>query len=454
MGTSTYVCAECGHTAHQWTGRCPSCRAWDTLGAVSASAGSPTPTPMLLSSVDLSKRIAYRTGIGEFDRVLGDGLVAGSVVLLAGEPGVGKSTLTLQAATALESDGARVLLVSGEESAQQVAHRAARIGKLGGLSIIETNDLGDVVAAASNCEVVVVDSIQTTFDPDVDSAPGSVAQVRASAMRLGQLARERNLAVILVGHVTKDGGVAGPKVLEHLVDAVCVFEGDTQGTLRTLRGTKNRFGPAWEVGVFEMNGTGLEEVSDASSRFLQDRRASVPGSAIGCAIEGRRALAFEVQALFSDERGGSVRRVANGIETSRLGVLLAALDRSEKLGLSSRDVYISVPGGLRIADPGADLAVVMALSSAAAGTPLREDTAFFGEVGLGGEVRAVGGAESRIVECLRMGFRKICGPPSAFPAGDISGVEAIPAGDISEAIEASLDPKGLPRATERVVAAR
>jgi DNA repair protein RadA/Sms len=435
---TSYICSECAHTSLQWVGRCPSCGKWDSLcetsSVVRKSRGNVSVIP--LSAIDPTSRTTYSTGITEFDRVLGEGLVSGSVVLLAGEPGVGKSTLTLQAAAGLEASGVKVLMVNGEESPEQIAHRAARVGGLGSIGIVDSTDLDEICSVAVDSDVVIVDSIQTVRDRAIPSPSGSVSQVRGCAMKLGQIARDSHLAVLLVGHVTKDGSVAGPKVLEHIVDAVLTFEGDSQGTLRTLRGTKNRFGPAWEIGVFEMNGGGLRQVTDASSRFLADRRSGSVGSAVGCAIEGRRPIAFEVQALVSNERGGSARRVANGLESSRLGVLLAALSREIHVG--SQDVFASVPGGLKLADPGADLAVVLALASAFMGQPLAGDIVAIGEVGLGGEVRAISGAEARLNEATRMGFARILGPASAFEGSDNPNFTAIAIDNISEALTTAI----------------
>lgn len=356
-----------------------------------------------------AKRIS--TGLGELDRVLGGGLVAGSVVLIAGEPGVGKSTLLLQAAAGIEQSGKRVLMVCGEESLEQVATRARRLGGPLAAQLTDSTDVGAIAPLVGRADVVMVDSIQTLRDGDSTAEPGSVSQVRLSAAKLTSAARAEGSAVVIVGHICKDGSIAGPRALEHLVDAVITFEGDRGHVLRTVRGIKNRFGPAAEMGVFEMGSKGLSEVPDASRFFLAERPESVAGSAVGCILEGRRPVALEVQALAVPTSAALPRRVAQGVESSRLGVALAILERRAGIDLSRSDVYVSIAGGLRGAEPGIDLALCMALASAYCDEPLPSGLAAVGEVGLGGEVRSVAGMQSRATELIRLGFTSILTPP-------------------------------------------
>lgn len=432
MTKTALVCTECGYRAHQWHGRCPECGAWDSFAHVSpAGNGPPAAPPVRLAGVDFASRPRLSTGIGEFDRVLGGGLVAGSLVLVAGEPGVGKSTLMLQAAAGLESQGCKVLLVCGEESVEQVAERAARLGGLGGAMASSATDLPTVAAQIGEAEVAMVDSVQTLRDPSVPGTPGSVSQVRACASALSRAARQTHTAVFLVGHVTKDNQVAGPRALEHLVDAVITFEGDRGHALRILRATKNRFGPTAEVGVFEMGRSGLTEVPDASGLFLKDRRAGAAGSAVGCMLEGRRPVALEVQTLVMRSGASMPRRVASGIDATRLGVVAAVLDRRAQVPLSNYDVYASIAGGVRAAEPGIDLALAVALASSRMNKPPPADAAFIGEVGLGGEVRAVPGIQLRIAEVARLGFKRVITPVSTQPH---EGVEVHRVSDLIETL--------------------
>jgi DNA repair protein RadA/Sms len=367
-----------------------------------------------LAEVDPGPRQRLLTGIGELDRVLGGGLVPGSIVLLAGEPGIGKSTLTLQAAEGLEAAGRRALLVCGEESVEQVAARARRIGvTLGGIRATAATELEAVLDQASGFDVVVVDSIQTMGDPASSSEPGSVSQVRGCAGALARFARTSGTSVVLIGHVTKEGSVAGPRVLEHVVDAVLTFEGDRAHLLRMVRASKNRYGPTAEVGVFEMGGRGLREVADASQLFLVDRTIGIPGSAVGCVLEGRRPLALEVQTLVVPSNAPLPRRIANGVDGARLGVVAAVLAERAGVRVGTADVYASIPGGFRTAEPGLDLALVMALASARTNRAVPEGLAAVGEVGLGGEIRSVPGLEARVAELARLGFDRVVVPATS-----------------------------------------
>jgi DNA repair protein RadA/Sms len=371
-----------------------------------------------LASIEAAAHHRLATGIAELDRVLGGGLVRGSVVLLAGEPGAGKSTLCLQAAAGLEATGLRVLVVCGEESVDQVAARARRLGGIRTTQAFSGTRVDEVLSHAEGFDVVVVDSVQTMSDPDLAGEPGSVTQVRGCASALARHAREAGVALLLVGHVTKDGAIAGPRVLEHLVDAVLTFEGDRGQSLRTLRSSKNRFGGTAELGVFEMKARGLVEVADASRLFLADRHVGVPGSAVGCLLEGRRAVALEIQSLVAPNGGPHPRRVAHGLERERLEVLAAVLRQRAGIDCSKSDVFVRVAGGFRADEPAVDLALALALASSVTGAPVPPDLVAIGEVGLAGDVRAVPGIGTRLGECARLGFgQAVVGRSVSVPDG-------------------------------------
>lgn len=439
---STYRCGECAAVAPRWSGRCPRCGAWNTLSEHTPPAkdrpAGPAAQVVELVRAGPGGAQPVPTGVGELDRVLGGGLVPSSVTLLAGEPGIGKSTLTLQMLAAQAGRGARCLLVSAEESPEQVRARAVRLDAvLPGLWVAGCSDLGEVAASVSAVEphVVVVDSIQTVSDPDVGSAPGSVAQVRACAHRLACDARAGGPAVVLVGHVTKDGAIAGPRVLEHLVDTVLSFEGDRHHALRLLRAVKHRFGATGELGVMEMTGRGLSAVADAGALFLADRRPGLPGSVVFAAMEGRRPLLVEIQALVAPA-AGPVRRAAAGYESGRLAQLLAVLDRRTGLALGGHDVYVSVVGGVRLAEPAADLAVALAVASAATDRVVAGDLVVLGEVGLGGEVRQVPHVQRRLAEAARLGFGRALCPPGV----EASQLDVAAAATLGEALDGHLGP--------------
>lgn len=420
MGKAALVCTECTYRALQWHGRCPQCSAWGSFAPVPAN-GSPgqSAPPVSLATASLEAPARLSTGIGEFDRVLGGGLVTGSVVLIAGEPGVGKSTLMLQVAAGLAARGSKVLLICGEESVEQVAERAGRVGALDSVMASSATDLPSVLVQIAPADVAIVDSIQALEDPSARGDVGSLSQVRACATSLARACRQTRTAVLLVGHVTKDGYVAGPRALEHLVDAVLTFEGDRGHALRTIRAIKNRFGSTSEIGVFEMASTGLAEVSDASGLFLKDRKAGVPGSAVSCVLEGRRPVALEVQTLVARSNAAVPRRIASGIDAARLGVALAVLHRRADISLLNYDVFASLAGGLRAFEPGIDLALAIALASSRLDKPVPPDTAFIGEVGLAGEVRSVAGIQERVTEIARLGFHRVVAPLSAASREDI-----------------------------------
>ena len=439
---TVFRCAECGGSSARWLGRCPSCEAWNTLveervaPAVStAAAVAPTSRPTPIVDVDVDAYRARSTGVGELDRVLGGGLVPGSVTLLGGEPGIGKSTLLLQALAAMATAGARCLLVTGEESAQQVRSRADRLEAVRrDLWLVSETSLPDVVAHIDELrpDVVVVDSIQTMHDPDLGSAPGSVAQVRECAHRLVREAKDRGTTVVLVGHVTKEGGLAGPRVLEHVVDTVLSFEGDRHHAIRLLRAVKHRFGGTQELGLFEMTEAGLAGVPDAGGLFLADRRPGVPGSVVVPTLDGVRPLLVEIQALVGSSHLPQPRRSAQGLDPGRLALLLAVLDRRVGLAFGSLDVYASAVGGVKVVEPGADLAVALALVSAATQRSLPDDLVACGEVGLGGELRQVAQTQRRLSEAVRLGFTTAVVPWSAPEAPEGMTVRRV--GTLAEAV--------------------
>jgi DNA repair protein RadA/Sms len=436
-----FSCTECGYASGRWFGKCPGCSEFGTLveevvGQVGKAKAPPKP---LLRLVDVQVEDAQRisTGVPELDRVLGGGLVPASVVLVGGEPGVGKSTLLLTALAAISRDR-RALLVTGEESTAQVKLRAARLGGADRVEILAETEL-DAVCATLETErpdVCVIDSVQTLYASEVGSAPGSVAQVREAASRLLRTAKELGVATILVGHVTKDGSVAGPRVLEHLVDCVLQFEGDRYHAHRVLRATKNRFGSTNELGVFEMTGSGLVGVPDPSEVF--GRRSGLEvGAAVACALEGTRPILLEIQALVSPTDLAMPRRVATGVDPKRLAMIVAVLGRHARVALGAADVFVNVAGGVRVDEPGADLAVALAIASAARGIPVREGYAAFGEIGLTGRLRAAAQAERRLEECAKLGLAAVVAPPGTPPArGKLNILEA---DTLRKGIAAALD---------------
>ncbi len=422
-----YRCTDCGTATPKWAGRCTTCEAWNSLVEETETRDAPVlPVPSggpatRIGDVDASFAQPHRTGIDELDRVLGGGLVPGSVTLLGGEPGIGKSTLLLQL---LAKSRQRTLYISAEESAQQVRLRAERLSAVQPeLWLLPETSLPHILSAIDTVQpdLVVVDSIQAIADPALPSAPGSVVQVRGCAHRLVAEAKRRGLPIVMVGHVTKEGGLAGPRVLEHVVDTVLSFEGDRHHALRLLRAAKHRFGPTNELGVFEMTADGLIGVPDASTLFLTDRRAGVAGSAITPTLEGQRPLLVEVQALTNATNSGvPPRRSAQGLDAGRLALLLAVLERRSDLALGAQEVFASVVGGVRLTEPGADLAVCLALVSALVDQPLPANLVVFGEVGLAGELRQVAHAPRRLAEAARMGFTR-----AIVPANSANGVEGI-----------------------------
>jgi DNA repair protein RadA/Sms len=433
-----FRCDECGAASPQWSGKCPSCGAWNALREgttpVASTARVATIEPAVpLVDVDMAEWKARPTGIGELDRVLSGGLVPGSVTLLGGEPGVGKSTLLTQVAATMARGKGRVLYVSAEESSQQVRLRAERLGALAPtVWLAAETDLANVIGHldAVRPDVVIVDSIQAVHDPDSASAPGSIVQVRECAHRFVREAKERGLAIVLVGHVTKDGALAGPRVLEHVVDTVLSFEGEHHHALRLVRAVKHRFGSTNEVGLFEMGDSGLVPVPDASALFLADRRPGVPGSTVVPALDGHRPLLVEVQALTIKTNNPMARRSAQGLDAGRLAFLLAVLERHAGLEIVGHDVFALAVGGARVTEPGADLAIALAVASSLVDVALPDDFVACAELGLGGELRQVSQTPRRLAEAARLGFRRVLLPHSApEPPCGLTGVRAATIGD-------------------------
>jgi len=419
--TSVFRCSECGAEQPKWAGRCDACGTWNTLveepvtratgrSDRKAAAALSSQAPVRLSELSTVPVGRWKTGLAELDFVLGGGVVPGSLVLVGGEPGIGKSTLLLQTAARLEQAGVATLYVSGEESPGQLRMRAERLADdASGVHVLGETRLEAIQhhAEALGARVVFVDSIQTTYTDDLEGAPGNVGQVRECAARLMRFAKEAGPAVFLVGHVTKGGGIAGPRTLEHIVDTVLYFEGEATLDHRILRAVKNRFGSVDEIGVFEMTGAGLVPVADPAAAFLAGRHAGVSGSAVTALLEGTRPVLVEVQALASKAGFGTPQRVATGLDARRLAVLLAVLERRGGLPVGALDVFVNVTGGVRLLEPSTDLAVLAALVSSVHDQPVPADALFLGEVGLGGEVRPVAAAERRLAEAERQGFRRV-----------------------------------------------
>ena len=416
---TVFFCQNCGHEESKWLGQCPACKEWNTFveekvtvpkaGNASAlgPAGGAAQQPVLLTSVDTDDDERIRTGIGELDRVLGGGIVQGSLVLVGGDPGIGKSTLLLQVCRNLTSGGTRVLYISGEESLHQIKLRADRMGEFSeSLTLLCETDLDVIegVICEEKPEVVIIDSIQTMFRESVDAAPGSVSQVRESTMALLQLAKGLGIPIFIVGHVTKEGTVAGPRMLEHMVDTVLYFEGDRHASYRILRGVKNRFGSTNEIGVFEMKADGLHEVPNPSQYLLSGRPQNASGSVVTCAIEGTRPLLLEIQALVCRTNFGQPRRTAAGTDYNRVNLLMAVLEKRLGMRLGECDAYVNIAGGIRVNEPALDLGIVLAIVSSYRDLAVPDGTLVFGEVGLSGEIRAVSMAEQRIAEARRLGF--------------------------------------------------
>ena len=444
----SYQCTECGWTTVRWVGRCGECLAWGSVAERGApklkqvSSSAPTVSAQRISEVATDSAQRKRTGIGELDRVLGSGLVPGAVVLLAGEPGVGKSTLLIDVAAKWAGTGETTLYISGEESASQVKLRAERTGAVhDDLYLASENDLGTVLGHVEEISpsLLIVDSVQTIATAGADGAPGGPSQVREVTAALARVAKRRNMAVILVGHVTKDGAIAGPRTMEHLVDVVLSFEGDRHSGFRMVRATKNRFGPADEVGCFEMSETGIVEVTDPSGLFTSSHSEPVPGTCVTVTLEGRRPLLAEVQALVAPSPNqSSPKRTTHGLDSSRIAMVLAVLERKARLPLSQRDVYVSTVGGARVTDPSVDLATAIAIASAALERNHPQRLLAVGEVGLAGDLRRVPGVERRLAEAARLGFELAIVPTGSrdvtVKVPRLAGLRVVEVGSLADAL--------------------
>ncbi len=446
---TVFCCSECGNETVKWSGRCTACGAWDSLVEVKLDAKSKgstkrttsKKTPKLISELDTEAELRFSTGIGELDRVLGGGAVKGSLVLVGGAPGIGKSTLLLQLCGLVEGE-MKILYVTGEESERQLKMRAQRLGVDNGqIYVLAETGLTEVLEAADELEpdIMIVDSIQTMFDSEVSSAPGSVSQVRECTMSIMRMTKEKGFTTFVVGHINKEGNIAGPKVLEHMVDCVLYFEGERSTSFRILRAGKNRFGSTNEIGVFEMVDTGLKELQNPSEILLSGRPDNAPGTCVTCVIEGSRPILAEIQALVAPATYNAGRRSTNGIDYNRATLLLAVLEKRGGMAVSGCDAYINVIGGLELDEPAADLATMLAIASSFRDLPLGRDLAAVGEVGLSGEIRSVNSLNMRLSEIARLGFKRCVMP--AHIKDDIKkpdGLEIISVKNIREAIKATL----------------
>ncbi len=446
--STVFFCTECGNESSKWTGQCPACKAWNTLveekvspvtGSAKKRSSGSAAKAFRLSEIDMDESVRLSTGIAEMDRVLGGGIVNGSLTLLGGDPGIGKSTLLLQVCENISRSGSKVLYISGEESLQQIKLRAERIGSFNdSLLLMCENNLTDIEEAVrkEKPEVVIIDSIQTMVNEDISSSAGSVSQVRESTSVLMQLAKGLNVAIFIVGHVTKEGTVAGPRVLEHMVDTVLYFEGDRYASYRILRGVKNRFGSTNEIGVFEMGTQGLIEVPNPSEYMLNGRPLNASGTVVACSMEGTRPILIEIQALVCQSNLGIPRRAAVGTDAGRVNLLMAVLEKRLGIHLSGDDAYINIAGGMKMTEPAIDLGIAMAIVSSFREVPIGDDLVAFGEVGLSGEVRAVSFGEQRIAEAAKLGFKRAVVPAVTYEkTGKVKGIEIIPVANLSEAIE-------------------
>lgn len=439
---TVFFCKECGYESAKWVGQCPGCKQWDTFveepvarKVATSAARKNAKEPELLSTIKSEEVPRLKSGIGELDRVLGGGIVPGSLVLVGGDPGIGKSTLLLQMCREIVNKQKKVLYISGEESLNQIKMRAERLGVFHGelLLLCETNlDLIDATISKHQPDIVVIDSIQTMFTEDVSSAPGSVSQVREATSTLMKIAKNSMVTIFIIGHVTKEGVVAGPRVLEHMVDTVLYFEGDNYASYRILRAVKNRFGSTNEIGVFEMHNTGLAEVTNPSEYMLKGRPEGEPGSVVASSIEGTRPILVEVQALICRTNFNMPRRTSAGTDYNRVNLLMAVLEKRLGIQLSDCDAYVNVAGGMRITEPALDLAVVLAILSSHKSIALDNKTTLFGEVGLTGEIRAVNMAEQRVIEASKMGFELCILPQANKEHIHVQGIKLVGVKNIQE----------------------
>ena len=446
--TTSFFCKECGYESPKWMGQCPVCKVWNSMveepvskpGTLKETGNRFTPAaPMFLKDIDIEEGDKMKTGFGELDRVLGGGIVAGSLVLFGGDPGIGKSTILLQVCRNLAASGKKVLYVSGEESLKQIKMRANRLGELSGdiRFLCETSlDRIIPVLQKEKPDIAVIDSIQTMYREDVASAPGSVSQVREATNILLQTAKSESIATLIVGHVTKEGQVAGPRVLEHMVDTVLYFEGERNELYRIIRAVKNRFGSTNEIGVFEMCEEGLREVPNPSEFLLSGRPAGASGAVVTCSVNGSRPILLEVQALANKTAFGMPRRTAVGLDFNRVNLLMAVLEKRCHLPMSQYDAYVNIAGGMKMSEPAIDLAIVMAIVSSVEDKPIDPQTVIFGEVGLSGEVRAVSLSETRIKEAAKLGFTRAIVPQSVTARmKNVPGIEIIGVSTINEGID-------------------
>lgn len=452
---TVYCCSECGNETPNWAGKCPACGAWNTLvelkldsagtkGRCARGARAAVPSAKKISELDTSAEIRFSTGISEFDRVLGGGAVVGALVLVGGAPGIGKSTLLLQMCGMIDK-GRRVLYITGEESERQLKLRATRLGIDGDIYVLAETDIDSIIACIGEVapDVVIIDSIQTVSDAEVSSAPGSITQVRECTMRLMRVTKDKGLTMFVVGHINKEGSIAGPKVLEHMVDCVLYFEGERSTSFRILRAAKNRFGSTNEIGVFEMADNGLRCVENPSEMLLSGRPENSPGTCVACVIEGTRPILAEVQALLCQAGYNSAARRSNGIDYNRTAMLLAVLEKRGGLPVSNCDSYINVIGGLFLDEPAADLATILAIASSYLDRPLGADLAAIGEVGLSGEVRSVSALNQRLTEISRLGFKRCVIPAHVRDeVKQFDGMDVIPVKNVREAIRAVLGKNG------------
>jgi len=444
-----YCCQTCGYQTPKWMGKCPDCGTWDSIveerSAVRSfrdahrSLANQQSAPVAIDTIELETGSRLLTDIGEFDRVLGGGLVPGTLVLIGGDPGIGKSTLMLQALYGLANQGHKVLYVSGEESNQQIRLRSQRLATVASqLMVVSEVEIDAIlrIIQADPPQVLVIDSIQTMYSAELTSAPGSVSQVRESTVRLMLMAKKTGIPTLLVGHVTKDGAIAGPKLLEHMVDTVLYFEGDRNHIFRILRAVKNRFGSTNEIGVFEMKDQGLDEVANPSAVFLSERPASAPGSAVTASMEGTRPILVELQALASSTSFGTARRTILGLDPNRVALLAAVMEKQLGMHLMGHDIFMNVAGGVKVIEPAVDMAIVAAIASSFLDKPVPDGTVVLGEVGLTGEVRAIGQVDIRLAEIKKMGFKRCLVPSGNFKRiRDIEGIKIAGIKTVSEAVD-------------------